>query len=93
MATREAIRNLMENWLADPHWDIEDTEGFEGHRAELRAFREAKQAEWARQRERELGELVERIGAPNVTLARYLERLERRLQLAEERISRLEEAG
>ena len=44
--TREDVENLKENWLRDPCWDIEDTEGFEGYYDELLAFRLEKEAEW-----------------------------------------------
>ncbi len=29
------IEDLKQQWLADPCWDIETSEGFEGHRTEL----------------------------------------------------------
>jgi hypothetical protein len=37
--TRDEIETLKTQWAADPTWDIEDTEGFEAHRFELRRFR------------------------------------------------------
>ena len=46
MKTEEEIRALKANWQADPLWDIEETEGFEEHRAELLAFRLKCQAGW-----------------------------------------------
>lgn len=45
MATQDKIEKLKKNWLADPCWDIEDTEGFEEHHAELLKFREEIKAE------------------------------------------------
>lgn len=36
---REDVDRLKAEWLADPCWDIEDTEGFEAFRDELLAFR------------------------------------------------------
>lgn len=36
--TPEEIEALKKNWLQDPCWDIEDTEGFEAHRDELLAW-------------------------------------------------------
>jgi hypothetical protein len=36
---QEEINRLKENWLSDPCWDIEMTEGFETHYIELKAFR------------------------------------------------------
>lgn len=40
---RAEIEALKENWLSDPCWDIEDTEGFEAHYGELYAFRLAQE--------------------------------------------------
>lgn len=37
--TRAEIEALKANWLGDPCWDIEETEGFEAHRSELYTFR------------------------------------------------------
>lgn len=40
MKTRKEIEALKTNWLRDPCWDVEGTEGFEAHHDELLAFRE-----------------------------------------------------
>lgn len=45
--TIKEIEALKANWVKDPCWDIEDTEGFELHREELRAFNQQKQKEWS----------------------------------------------
>jgi hypothetical protein len=37
--TPEEIEALKANWLKDPCWDIEETEGFEAHSVELKAYR------------------------------------------------------
>lgn len=42
------IEALKQNWRFDPCWDIEETEGFEAHRAELKAYRERVEAEATR---------------------------------------------
>lgn len=50
--TTEEINELKKNWLADPCWDIEDSDGFQAHREELLAWRkehEAKVEEKVRQ--------------------------------------------
>ena len=39
MATQEEIEKLKKDWLEDPCWDIELTEGFEEHEADLLVFR------------------------------------------------------
>lgn len=36
---KEQIEELKRQWLSDPSWDIEDTDGFEAHRQELYVFR------------------------------------------------------
>jgi hypothetical protein len=46
MKTREEVEALKANWLSDPIWDIEDTEGFEEYRAELREYRLNVDAEY-----------------------------------------------
>lgn len=46
MRSNEDIEKLKRNWLADPHWDLEDTKGFEEHRAELIAFSENHKLKW-----------------------------------------------
>ena len=50
LKTPQEIQDLKDNWLADPCWDIEDTEGFEAHREELLAFHNEHRAEWDRER-------------------------------------------
>jgi hypothetical protein len=42
---QEEIERLKRSWRNDPHWDIEDAEGFEDHRDELLAFRAGDQGE------------------------------------------------
>lgn len=37
--TPEELKHLKDTWAHDPCWDIESTEGFEAHTAELRQFR------------------------------------------------------
>ena len=44
--TIEEIEALKENWIKDPCWDIETTEGFEDHVEELLNFRRQTEAEW-----------------------------------------------
>lgn len=46
MKSEEDVKKLKESWLADPAWDIENTTGFEEHKAELLAFRKSKEREW-----------------------------------------------
>ena len=48
--TRDEIAQLKRSWEIYPCFDIEDTPGFEEHREELLAFRNFKEAMWAKQR-------------------------------------------
>ena len=48
-ATPAQIQQLKENWKHDPCWEIEDTPGFEEHRAELLAWRQQYEADIERQ--------------------------------------------
>jgi hypothetical protein len=55
MKNREELEALKASWSKDPCWDIETTEGFEDHQAELMEFRKETEAKWeaARQHAKE----------------------------------------
>ena len=53
MKSREELESLKRNWLRDPCWDIEETEGFEEHREELLAYRKICEDEWERAYQKE----------------------------------------
>lgn len=59
--TPQEIEQLKKNWLANPEWDIEDTEGFETHREELLAFRNEKRAEWEAKQEERDNKRIEKV--------------------------------
>ncbi len=44
--TPAEIEQLKTNWLNDPCWDIETTEGFEAHTEELKAFHDEQRVKW-----------------------------------------------
>lgn len=44
--TQQEIQALKDNWLNDPIWEIERTEGFEEYAPELKVFREEWEAKW-----------------------------------------------
>jgi uncharacterized iron-regulated protein len=44
--TQDEIQALKDNWVKDPIWDIETTDGFEDHYAELLAFRAEQELKW-----------------------------------------------
>ena len=51
MRTREQVEHLKIDWLSDPNWDIETTEGFEEYKDELLKFRHEKEAEFKKNHE------------------------------------------
>lgn len=80
MKVEYEITQLKINWLNDPCFDIEDTEGFEDHRKELLAFRQHAERKWAEKREADLAVKADAIGCPgNLKLAAYVKQLEQRL--------------
>ena len=88
MPTPEEIHDLKAQWCADPVWDLEDTEGFEAHRAELAAFAKQQIDLWDAQVEARLTTKAESLGCPgNLTLAGYVEALEARLCKIEAQLS------
>lgn len=63
--SEKEVESLKQNWLEDPCWDIEDTEGFEEYSKELLKFRLKQEKTWEekiKQEELELYEEAEKIG-------------------------------
>lgn len=50
LKTREEVEALKLSWLRDPCWDIEDTEGFEDYREELRQYHGTQKVIWDNER-------------------------------------------
>lgn len=89
--TPEQIDALKQSWLSDPHWDIEDAEGFEAHRDELLAFRDMWLAKWDAKRREQLEARAEQLGCPgNLRLAIYVMNLETQLEALDKRLDKLE---
>jgi hypothetical protein len=61
---RADIDALKASWREDPSWDIEETEGFEAHKAELLRYRVEVEAERDRRGVLEHAEAVRKITAP-----------------------------
>ena len=61
MKTNDEIETLKQSWRRDPCWDIEDTEGFEDHRAELKAYRENCILQWKEIAEKRHKELASKV--------------------------------
>jgi len=59
---RQEIDELKAGWASDPCFDIEDTEGFEDVREELRDFRYEMEAKWEANRAAQLNRLAEVLG-------------------------------
>jgi hypothetical protein len=91
MKTPQEIEKLKHAWCCDPCWDIEDTEGFEDHKEELKAYREKCEAEWYKRREERIAKEMEEMGITNRKTYRYLQGLERAIERMEERINKLED--
>jgi len=91
MRTQEEIEELKEYWVADPCYDIEEADGFEEHREELRAFRLEMEAKWRAEREAALQTMAEELGFPgNLKLADYLDRLQSQIEELEARLDAME---
>lgn len=85
--TAEAIENLKRDWLSDPCFDLEDTDGFEDYRTELLTFR--REIEELRKVERRvhLQQKSESLGCPgNLLLAEHVEGIEQRLARLEAKV-------
>jgi hypothetical protein len=92
MRTKEEVKALKLNWLDDPCYELEFTEGFEEHHEELLAFRLEIEARWKRDREAKLLKKAEKIGVPgNVTLAAYVEYLEAKIETLSGHLDTVEE--
>ena len=88
MKTLWDLDDLKEKWLRDPCWDIEDTEGFEDYKAELRAYRINQEELWKAKEYMRVYNQAAALGIvnlgpkddePDLRLTRYLMRLEERI--------------
>ena len=95
--TTEQIEALKRQWLHDPIWDIEETEGYEAHKAELLAFRKEKEAEWdiaeknrkdsdEKTREEMIVKFAASMGIDNIKVASMLYRLREKQADQEDKI-------
>ena len=90
MKTPEEIRDLKTDWLYDPCYDIEETEGFEDHKEELLAFRKTAEAKWEFNRITRLTQMSIGMGLEdNLKLVAFLEMLENRIIKLEENFNQL----
>ena len=86
----ERVHNLIENWMSDNCWDLEDTEGFEEYREYLLRQRLAIQERWKQERDDHIHDRAAELGC-SFNTAEYVLGLERNLEIMDERIRKLEE--
>ena len=85
--TSEQVQDLMQQWYADPSWDIEKTEGFEAHADELKRFRRSCEREWQQARRAHIEFFAQKLGLPDsLKLAEYVMGLEARIAKLELKI-------
>lgn len=82
LKTTAELDALKVNWMADPCWDIEDTEGFEAHYTELHDWRVEVEQEQERQRNDILRLKIAELNCSKQT-AEHVMSLERRLAALE----------
>ncbi len=92
MKTPQEIEALGKNWEGDPCWDIEDSEGFEDHKQELKKYRLQKERDWACEEFNRLYQKAVSLGIEDIgkgkdertlDLVKYLDRLEERVKALE----------
>lgn len=90
--TRQAVEKLKKDWVSDDIWDLEDTEGFEAYRDELKAFSDAQKAVWRAEREmakaaeeKRLEREASKLGC-SVAVVRLLEAQTRRIEVQERKL-------
>lgn len=85
--TTEEIDQLMENWKKDPSWDIEDTEGFEEHREDLKKWRQYMEGTWEDDRK------AKKKAEENKTVNEIIHDLRKELGYSDDRIGLMEAKG
>ena len=87
--TEQEIAALKDEWLSDPCWDIENTEGFELHHDELKRWSLEKKAEESRWWYEQVATKAAKLGC-SYALAEYIYQLEHNLKVLEKRLEKLE---
>jgi hypothetical protein len=91
MATKSELDQLKREWLADPIWDIYESDGFEDHREELKAFQAEQEGKWEEQRKQRRREEMDKMGIGNKNTYSYLKWLEWRVEKMEKDVAKLEQ--
>lgn len=90
MKNRSDVDRLKSQWVSDPCWDIEDTDGFEDYRDELVQFSLEMKQEWQERYQQRLTAKADQLGAPgNFKLARYVINLEDKLDRINETLEQV----
>lgn len=79
------VKQLKENWRSDPMWNIEDTEGFEEFRLELKQYRLVMESNWALEESKRLLRRATQL-ACSVDLVKYIEVMEYRMGRMETKV-------
>jgi hypothetical protein len=89
--TQADVIDLINQWCADPIWDIENTEGFEAQHDALLAVRLAKETEW---KNKERDRILYRMGELGCSeaMVHYTEQLDRQIGQLQTQIERVAEA-
>jgi hypothetical protein len=91
MKTFDQIEELKQNWISDPCWDIEETEGFEDEKRELKLFRMETEALWKERETKRQLERCERLGIyDNIKLLVFLESMENEIVKLREELRKKE---
>jgi hypothetical protein len=75
MKTEKELDDLKANWRHDPCWDIDETEGFEAHTEELKAYKAEMTQQWDNERKQIIKDKARRLKC-SVELAEYIQVLE-----------------
>lgn len=95
--TAEEIEHLKAQWLTDPHWDLEETEGYDAYREGLLAFRLQVEADRRAEAEAEVQAKLQdmglrdnrRLGEWLLDVVARIDRLEQRIDEVDERAERM----
>lgn len=82
--TMQDVETLQNQWISDPIWDIENTEGFEDWREYLTAWRKRFETSEATKEAKRLEVKGAKLGC-SIELVGYIEALERRIKWLEDK--------
>jgi hypothetical protein len=87
MKTKSEMEYLKLNWMTDPCWDIEKTEGFEDYHDKLLEFRLEKEKQWQEDYNDKIWAKSCRLGIEgNIALTKYIIEMEKKIEKLSERM-------